>query len=84
MRQFLLGLCVSASFIAGCVAGASSVGVPRAQAARTENWAYFCFDARTAESAHEKANAAGSRGWELVSGAPGEGGQTIWCFRQVH
>ena len=84
MRQFLLGLSVSAVFIAGCVAGASNIAVPKAQAARVEEqrWAYFCFDAGSADDVHYKANAAGARGWEMVSSATGSDGQTIWCFRQ--
>jgi hypothetical protein len=83
MRQFLLGLSVSAIFIAGCVAGASNLAVPKAQAARAaERWAYFCFEASSADDVHNKANAAGARGWEMVSSASGPNGQTIWCFRQ--
>lgn len=85
MRQFLLGLGVSVVFVAGCVAGASSFAVPRANAAYVEEqrWAYFCFDANTADDVHFKANAAGARGWEMVSAAPnGDGSGTIWCFRQ--
>jgi hypothetical protein len=84
MRQFLLGLGVSAVFVAGCVAGASSFAVPKAQAARVEEqrWAYFCFDAQTVDDVHFKANAAGARGWEMVSAGPNESGQIIWCFRQ--
>jgi hypothetical protein len=84
MRQFLLGLSVSAVFVAGCVAGASSIAVPRARAAYVEEqrWAYFCFDASSADDVHYKANAAGARGWEMVSAGQGDDGQTIWCFRQ--
>ena len=52
MRQFLLGLGVSAVFVAGCVAGASSFAVPKAKAAYVEEqrWAYFCFDASSSGS----------------------------------
>jgi hypothetical protein len=84
MRQFLLGLGVSAVFMAGCVAGASSWAVPRASAARIEEqrWAYFCFEAATADDVHFKANAAGARGWEMVSAASSASGAPIWCFRQ--
>jgi hypothetical protein len=86
MRQFLLGLGVSVVFMAGCVAGASSFAVPKANAARVEEqrWAYFCFDASTADDVHFKANAAGARGWDMVSAAPSSDGSgtTIWCFRQ--
>ena len=84
MRQFLLGLSVSAVFIAGCVAGASNLAVPKARAAYVEEqrWAYFCFDAASADDVHYKANAAGARGWEMVSAASNADGQTTWCFRQ--
>jgi hypothetical protein len=84
MRQFLLGLGVSAVFMAGCVAGASSFVVPKAKAAHVEapRWSYFCFDASTADDVHFKANAAGARGWEMVSAASNGDGEIIWCFRQ--
>ena len=84
MRQFLLGLGVSAIFAAGCVAGASNLAVPKAKAAYVEEqrWAYFCFEANTVDDAHFKANAAGARGWEMVSAAANSGGQIIWCVRQ--
>ena len=84
MRQFLLGLGVSAIFAAGCVAGASNLAVPKAKAAYVEEqrWAYFCFEAATADDVHFKANAAGARGWEMVSAAANAEGEIIWCFRQ--
>ena len=75
---------MSAVFIAGCVAGASNLAVPKARAAYVEEqrWAYFCFDASSADDVHYKANAAGARGWEMVSAASGADGVTTWCFRQ--
>jgi hypothetical protein len=84
MRQFLIGLGVSAVFAAGCVAGASNFAVPKAEAARVEEqrWAYFCFDANSAEEIHSKANSAGARGWEMVSSSTNQTGSVIWCFRQ--
>jgi hypothetical protein len=84
MRQFLLGLGASAIFGVGCVAGASNFVVPKAKAAYVEEqrWAYFCFDASTADDVHFKANAAGARGWEMVSAATNADGEVIWCFRQ--
>jgi hypothetical protein len=84
MRQFLLGLGVSAVFAVGCVAGASNFVVPKANAAYVEEqrWAYFCFDAKTSDDVHFKANAAGARGWEMVSAAGTPDGNVIWCFRQ--
>ncbi len=82
MRQLLIGLSVTAIFAAGCVAGASRWGVPRAEAREDQRWAYFCFEAGTANEIHTKANAAGARGWELVSSATNAAGSVIWCFRQ--
>jgi len=84
MRQFLLGLAISAVFAVGCVAGASNLAVPKARAAYVEEqrWAYFCFDAQSTEDVHFKANAAGARGWEMVSGVPNAAGGSTWCFRQ--
>jgi len=71
-------------FAVGCVAGASNFAVPRAKAAHVveQRWAYFCFDAATSDDVHFKANAAGARGWEMVSAAPSNEGSAIWCFRQ--
>jgi hypothetical protein len=88
MRQFLLGLGGCALFVAGCVAGASSLAVPKARAAPTtgeeQHFAYFCFDAASAEDIHEKANAAGARGWQMVSGVARADGQgMVWCFKQA-
>ena len=59
--------------------------VPKARAAYAEEqrWAYFCFDARGAEDVHFKANAAGARGWDMVSGVSSPDGSSIWCFRQA-
>jgi len=84
MRQFLLGVGISAVFVAGCVAGASSLVVPRAKAAEgdAQRFAYFCFDASSTEDLQEKANQAGARGWQMVSGVAKEGGGMVWCFRQ--
>jgi len=85
MRQLLLGLGISAVFVAGCVAGASNLGVKSAQAeagSSDERWAYLCIDARTAGDVHVKANAAGAEGWDMVSAGQGDEGQLIWCFRR--
>lgn len=84
MRKFLLGLGFSAAFAVGCVAGASHFVVPKAQAAHDgAHWAYFCFNATTAEDIHEKANAAGAKGWEMVSAGAAPSGEVIWCFRKL-
>lgn len=84
MRPFLLGLGLMAVFAAGCMAGASSLGVPKAKAAYVEEqrWSYFCFDAASTDDLHTKANAAGARGWEMVSGVSSPSGGSTWCFRQ--
>lgn len=93
MRQLVLGIGISVVFAAGCIAGAASSGssssywaVPKARAAEaeTQRFAYLCVDAASAEDLHEKANQAGARGWQMVSGAtrPGSAGGMVWCFRQ--
>jgi len=84
MRKLLLGLGISAVFVAGCVAGASNLGVKSAQASdpSEQRWAYLCVDARTADDVHVKANAAGAKGWEMVSAGAGDDSQLIWCFRR--
>jgi len=84
MRGFLIGISVSLAFIVGCVAGSSRYGVPRAEASAVveQRWAYFCFEADTVDDVHYKANAAGLRGWELVTSSTNQAGQVIWCFRQ--
>jgi predicted secreted Zn-dependent protease len=84
MRRFLIGLSISLAFIVGCVAGSSRYGVPRAEAAAVveQRWSYFCFEASTVDDVHFKSNAAGMRGWEMVSSATNGSGQIIWCFRQ--
>jgi hypothetical protein len=85
MRGFLIGMSISLAFIVGCVAGSTRYGaVPRAEAAAVveQRWSYFCFEADTVDDVHFKANAAGMRGWEMVSSSTNANGQVIWCFRQ--
>jgi predicted secreted Zn-dependent protease len=85
MRGFLIGFSVSLAFIVGCVAGSTRYGVPKAEAAAVveQRWSYFCFDASSVDDVNFKANAAGMRGWELVTSAPSaSAGQSTWCFRQ--
>jgi hypothetical protein len=85
MRGFLLGLSISLAFIAGCVAGSSRLLVPPARASNTyvveQRWEYFCFAEDRAEKVNERANAAGVRGWELVTASTPTDGDPIWCFR---
>ena len=84
MRGFLLGMSLSLAFIVGCVASSTRYGVPRAEAAAVveQRWSYFCFDANTVDDVNFKANAAGLRGWDLVTSSTNSNGQTVWCFRQ--
>jgi hypothetical protein len=85
MKGFLLGLTISLAFIGGCVAGATKFLLPEADASYVveQRWSYFCFQEGNVDSVNFKANAAGSRGWELVSSAgDAKGGDPIWCFRQ--
>ena len=85
MRGFLLGLSISLAFIVGCVAGSNKRwGEPRAEAAAVieQRWAYFCFEANSVDDVHFKANAAGLRGWDLVTSSTNANGAVIWCFRQ--
>jgi hypothetical protein len=84
MRGFLIGMSISLAFIVGCVASSTRYGVPRAEAAAVveQRWSYFCFEASTVDDVHYKANAAGLRGWELVTSSTNADGQIIWCFRQ--
>jgi hypothetical protein len=83
-KQVWLGLAGVVVFVGGCVAGATGMAVPKAKAAHVEEqrWAYFCFDATSTDDIHFKANAAGARGWEMVSGVTNPGGGSTWCFRQ--
>lgn len=72
-------------FAAGCVAGSRSSAVPSARAEDEvvgPRWAYYCFQEGNAEQVNYKANAAGARGWELVTAGPGDDGVAVWCFRQ--
>lgn len=85
MRRILAGLTLLLAFAAGCVAGSRQSAVPTARAGHEvveQRWAYFCFEADDAEQVSYKANAAGSRGWEMVAAAPSGSGSPIWCFRQ--
>jgi hypothetical protein len=84
MRGFLIGVSVSLAFIVGCVTGSTRYGVPRAEAAAVveQRFSYLCFDANTVDDVNFKANAAGLRGWDLVSSSLTSSGQTVWCFRQ--
>jgi len=85
MRGFLIGLSISVAFIVGCVASSTRFGVSRAEAAAVveQRWSYFCFQASSVDDVSFKANAAGMRGWEMVTATPNSANdQMVWCFRQ--
>ncbi len=84
MRGFLIGLSISLAFIVGCAVSSTRYGVPKAQAAAVveQRWSYFCFEAASVDDVNFKANAAGMRGWEMVTSNTESNGQMVWCFRQ--
>ena len=84
MRGFLIGLSISLAFVVGCVASSSRYGVPKAEAAAVveQRWSYFCFEASSVDDLSFKANAAGLRGWDMVTSTAKDDGQLVSCFRQ--
>lgn len=84
MRGLFIGLSLSLAFIVGCVASSSRYGVPRAEAAAVaeQRWSYFCFEANDVGDLSSKANAAGLRGWDMVTSTAKPDGQLVSCFRQ--
>ena len=76
-----LGLLIGGAFGAGCAAGAGGYGIRSAGAAASGEWAYFCFQATSADDIHVKANRAGAEGWDMVASANHEEG-AVWCFRK--
>lgn len=85
MRGFFVGVSLSVAFIAGALFGGLLEGrvVSTASAAPSTGraWAYFCFEEANVDQVAYKANAAGARGWEMVSATTGGSGEAIWCFR---
>ena len=77
------GLIVALSFVAGVLAAALGGTVRSASADQPPRAAYFCFEAANVNDLQAKANAAGQRGWEMVSGV-GHAGQSVWCFERKH
>ena len=70
----VLALAGLALFVAHSTAQGSAHLPPPARA-------YLCFDGYSAADITDKANAAGARGWRMVSSTShGEG--SIWCFEQ--
>ena len=84
MRGFLIGLSVSLAFIVGCVASSTRYGVSKAEAAAVveQRWSYFCFESSNVDDLSFKANAAGLRGWDLVTSTTKPEGAIVACFRQ--
>jgi hypothetical protein len=84
MRRFLIGFGIALAFIVGCFASSTGFGLAKAKAAAVaeQRWSYFCFEAANVNDVNFKANAAGMRGWELVTSSTSPTGQMIWCFRQ--
>jgi hypothetical protein len=78
------GVGVGLVFLVGCAVGgaASRFSVPPAsaqQAAAMTRWEYFCFDMINPT---EKANQAGSQGWEMVAVASDQA-RSVWCFKRA-
>ena len=84
MHKLWLGLGLLGLFAAGCVVGASRAGVSKANAGYVveQRWSYFCLQSESVDDLTFRSNAAGMRGWELVTAAPTTAGAPIWCFRQ--
>ena len=91
MRGFILGASLSLVFIVGCVAGvaAKPLIIPEAsaqQAASMEKWQYYCFRDFDTARITKTANAAGKKGWELVTAAAAGGPMVThptWCFKRA-
>lgn len=84
MRKSLVGLSVALAFVVGCVASSTRYGVPKAEAAAVveQRWSYFCLEANGVDDLNFKANAAGMRGWELVTSTAQSDQRIACCFRQ--
>ncbi len=86
MRGFLVGISVSVAFIAGALfAGVFNghlVSTASAAPKAGREWGYLCIQEGNVDQVAYKANAAGARGWEMVSASQSETGEPIWCFRQ--
>ncbi len=88
MRNFILGLSLSAMFIVGCLfgSGRSSDTVPTVKAAPAgQRYAYHCVEEDDAEDLTKIAKRMGRAGWRMVAGAGGNGQgfgskHYLWCF----
>lgn len=70
----VLALAGVALFVAHSTAQGSANLPPPARA-------YLCFEGHSAADITDKANAAGARGWRMVSSVS-DGNGSIWCFEQ--
>lgn len=88
MRNFILGLSLSAMFIVGCLFGSSqsSNTVPTVKAAPVgQRYAYYCVEEDDAEDLNKYAKKMGRAGWRLASAAGGGnagGHHLVWCFEK--
>ena len=88
MTKHVRAIGIAAVFLVGCAVGGASARfvVPPAnaqQAAGIQRWEYFCFshDYNEPEEVQQKANAAGTDGWEIATVAGGGAGTNdVWCF----
>lgn len=80
-------LLLSMVFIVGCLSGAtlSSRSVPRAHAAQSDKWEYFCqrHESADLEAIEVQLNKAGDHGWDLVAVNPASASAAIWCFKRA-
>ncbi len=72
---------VALSFTGGALAFALGGSVRSASARDEPRPAYFCFETSSVSDLSGKANAAGQRGWEMVSGV-GSAAHSVWCFKR--
>jgi uncharacterized protein YraI len=90
MRNFILGLSLSAMFIVGCLVGSgrSSDTVPAVKAAPAgQRYAYYCLEESNAVDLNKFAKKMGRAGWHLAAAAGGRGpglgpNHYMWCFEK--
>lgn len=90
MRNFMLGLSLSAMFIVGCLVGSGrpSDTVSAVKAAPAgQSYAYYCLDEDDADDLNKYAKKMGRAGWRLVAAAGGRGpgigaNHYLWCFEK--
>ncbi len=88
MRNFILGLSLSAMFIVGCLFGStrSEDTVPAVSAAPAgQRYAYYCIEEEDGDDLTKKAKKMGRAGWRLAASAGGGnsyGNHILWCFEK--